>query len=488
LSAVLLVGVVWAPALRDAFFIYDDFAHFGLCAQFGLGDFFRKTMVSTFRPIGFAAFSAQFRLLGWEHPSGYVAVGAVLYLINAVLTGRVARAYGESALASSLAATFFLVFPATIELRVWPAGQFDLLCAMFVLVSLLAWAGALRPDAVRGRRVVLAICASLAFSMALLAKENAIGMPVLLAVLATGRRDRGRHARPAAVASALGASALVVAAFLVARSRVMPLTSTHYGDVGTLFRNAPLLDNLGSFARGFVTPPYFEDPSPLATLVRVSGYLGLAGIVLGVRAAGLAPGFGLLLASGTFLAPVLWVPYVAGTASGGRHLHLSSLPLAILFGIGAAALFGPASGPPRARVAGLARKGGVLLVVGFVLGSVASGGSAARAWRDAAGLSHSVMNQVERYADAPALFVRNVPWGLREGPPVLSCYAFRVYLGRHGTHVPPIRCDGVIVERGWRAVLEWTPRRPDPYSDYANSREDEIAVEVDLQKRARGGS
>jgi hypothetical protein len=67
---------------------------------------------------------------------------------------------------------------------------------------------------------------------------------------------------------------------------------------------------------------------------------------------------------------------------------------------------------------------------------------------------------------------------------VTPCYAFPIYLARHGGRAPLFRCDGVIVERGWRAILEWTPRRPDPNSQYTAPREDEVAVELDLQRSA----
>ena len=121
-----------------------------------------------------------------------------------------------------------------------------------------------------------------------------------------------------------------------------------------------------------------------------------------------------------------------------------------------------------------------MLIGGFVLGAVTSGASAGRYWRDAARLSRSVMDQVEAYVDAPALFVRNVPWGFHNGPPVMSCYAFPIYLGRRGTHVPLFRCDCEVVERGWRSTIEWERRRADPFSPYTTPREDEIPVELDL--------
>ena len=481
-SALLLGAVVWAPAFRDAFFLYDDFAHLDLCQRHGLADFFREAMLGTFRPAGFAALWSEFRLFGWERPAGYLAVAALLYLTNALLLWRVLLAFGETALVSGLAATFYLVFPVPIELRVWAAGQWDLLCATGVLVSLLAWAGAWRPEASRMRRFALALGALAAFSVALLAKEHAIGLLVLLPVLSMGRRDRERNGPRAAVAWALGASALVVLLFVFAISRVLPSTSTHSGDVAALFRGAPLLGNLESYAKGFVTPPYPENPSFVSTLVHVSGLLGLAGMLLGVRAAGALAGAGFLAAGGAFLGLVAWVPFVPGATTGGRYLHMPSLPAAILFGIGAAALL--QSAPERRGSPRLARASGAVLVGGFVLGALASGASAGRLWRDAARLSRSVLNQVAARADAPALFVRNAPWGFRNGPPVTPCYAFPIYLARHGGRTPLFRCDGVIVERGWRATLEWTPRRPDANSQYVAPREDEVAVELDLQRGA----
>ena len=62
----------------------------------------------------------------------------------------------------------------------------------------------------------------------------------------------------------------------------------------------------------------------------------------------------------------------------------------------------------------------------------------------------------------------------------MPCYAFPAYLGRSGTHVPLFRCEGVVVERGWRSTIEWEKRRADMFSQYAEPREDEIPVELDL--------
>lgn len=487
-SALLLGATVWAPALRDAFFVYDDFAHLDLCQRHVFADVFRQTMVSTFRPVAFGSLWAEFRFFGWEWPAGYVVVTALLFLLNAALLWRVLLAFGETALVSGLAATFFLLFPATIEVRVWPACRFDALCATGVLLSLLAWAGALRSETRCGWRFALALIAVTFFFLALLAKEPAVGLLALLPVLAMERRRRPRCGSRAGVGIAVGSLALATLVFLVVRSRVMPLTSTHYGEAVALFRGAPLLEHIGAFAKGFAAAPYFEAPSAVCSLVRVSGFLGVAGIISGLWSAGALAGAGFCLASGAFLGLVIWMPFVPGGAGGGRLLYMPSLPAAILFGIGvAAALETPAALRDSPIAARAARAAAVVLVAGFVLGSLASGSSAGGRWREAARLSRSVMAQAEAKADAPALFLKNVPWGFRDGPPVMSCYAFPAYLGRRGARVPLFRCDGVIVERGWRATIEWTPRRPDPYSQYSTPREDEAAVELDLQKSAPAG-
>jgi len=409
-----------------------------------------------------------------------MVVTALFHLTNAVLLWRVLRAFGKTALVSGLAATFFLVFPATAEVRLWTSCRFDLLGATGVLVSLLAWAGVLRAETSRARRLTLAAAAGAAFLFALLAKEPAIGLLVLLPVLAMSRPGRGTPDRAALVLAAC-VSAMAVLVFLLLRSRVMSLAASPYGDAVALFRSAPLLHDLGAYARGFVTPPYFGDPSFVSDLVRFSGFLGLAGIILGAWSGGPIAAAGFFLASGAFLGLVLWMPFVPGAAGGGRLLYLPSVPAAILFGIGAASLFEAVPAPPgtQGRIR-LARAGGSVLVGGFVLGAIASGASASRYWRDAARLSRSVMDQVGRRVDAPALFLRNVPSVFRDGPPVMSCYAFPAYLGRHGTRVPLFRCDSVVVERGWRSTIEWEKRRPDVYSQYAEPREDETPVELDL--------
>lgn len=486
--AAVECALVFVPIVAGAFFVWDDYAHLDAARSFPLDALLREPVLGgLFRPVGLAALKAQFALFGWTAPAGYAAVAAILNLLNAVLLAFVLRAFGENEVVRWLAAAFFLVFPPANETHVWFACEFDLLCVTGVLVSLLLCAAAVRGGIAARRVLLLAALAAGSLLLALLAKEVALAAPLLLMALALGRRGRAAAVPFRRVVAAVALSAIPVAAFIALRTAAMPLNETHYGAPLQLFREAPLLLNLRRYAVAMFSYPYFGASHGAAVFAHGAGLLAFVGVLLGLRATGVRAGAASCAASVGFLAPVLWTWIAPGGAVGGRLVYAAALPIAFLFGVGtdsAATAIREASGAQNRSTLPLA---GALLFGAFFAGACLSGLSLQRYWNDAFALARSVVGQAERLPARPNVFVRNLPREFRDGPYVLKCYAFPIYIAGRRGRAPEFRCDSVAVERRGTDIAEAGPREPDAYSGYVKPRPDELAVELELQIRRRPG-
>ncbi len=481
--AVVECALVFVPAVAGAFFVWDDYAVLDAVRSFHLSTLFEVPVLGIFRPVTFAALKAQFALFGWTTPAGYVAVVAVLNLLNAILLAFVLRAFGENEVVRWLAAAFFLVFPPANETHVWFTCEVDLLCVTGILVSLLLCAAAVRVGIAARRVLLLAVLAAGSLLLALLAKEVALAAPLLLIALATGRRGRPATAPFRRVLASAALSVIPAGVFVALRMRVMPLNESHYGAPLQLFREAPLLLHLQRYAVAMFSYPYFGASHGAAVLAHGAGLLAFVGVLLGLRAAGMRAGAASCAASVGFLAPVLWTWIAPDAAVGGRFVYEAALPIAFLFGVGADSAAAAIREASEARDRGTLPLAGALLLAAFFAGACLSGLSLQRYWNDAFALARSVVGQVERLAARPNVFVRNLPREFRGGPYVLKCYALQMYIAGRGSRAPEFRCDSVAVERRATDIVEAGPREPDAYSGYVGPRLDELSVELDLQIR-----
>jgi len=481
-------AVLFVPAAASAFFLFDDYAHLDVARSVPLGELFRTPVLGLFRPVTIAAFKAQYALFGFAGAPGYAAVCAILNLVNAVLLAFVLRAFGENEVVRWLAATFFLVFPPANEAHVWFCCEFDLLAVTGTLVSLLLAASALRGDTGKRRRLLLGALSVGSLFLALLAKESVVAAPLLLAALAVGHRRRPAIAPPGSLLAAAVFSALPLGAFLVLRAGILPLTRTHYGSTIELFRQAPLLRNLGRYAVAMFTYPYFGASAGAAVFAHGAGLLAMVAVLLGLRAVGLKGGVAAVAAGLGFLLPVLWTPIVPGAAFGGRLVYAAALPLAFLFSTGVDSAWAAIREAGGAAGGATLRWTGAALLTAFVLGTWLAGLSLGRYWGDAFALARSVMSQVERLGAPSSVFIRNLPRQFVNGPYVLKCYAFPIYLGSSPGAAPSFRCDGVDVVRKGIEILEAGPREPDVFSPRFEPRADERTLELNLQIRAVPGN
>jgi Flp pilus assembly protein TadD len=318
-----------------------------------------QTSSRYWRPLTTASFALNFAAHGVA-PFGYhlvnVALHATVSLLVFALVARLA-----TWLVAVAAALLFAVHPIHTEAVASVVGRAELLAASGFL---LAWLAFLASDRLQSaarwtpRRVALETAGGACFFAALLAKENAIALPAVLALHdVLRRRSDGRptlreHWPRYAV---LGAIALL---FVALRARI----------TGQLALAVPPLDNplvtLSAFERALTTIavigmyawrlivawPLSTDYSAwqipaVATPLAPTFLLGLAALV-GVpvaawqcRTRAPAVTLGLVILALTF-APVSNVPFLIGTIMAERLLYLPSIGFCLV--VGAAFAYGVA--------------------------------------------------------------------------------------------------------------------------------------------------
>lgn len=201
LVAVLAI-VPFLPILNNGFVDWDDEKNFVLNAHFqgwGWAHFrwaWTTLLLGVYQPLAWLLLEAQYLVWGLE-PRGYHATSLLLHSANAVLLyfltlallrrgdPRASETFPRaSAAAAAVAATLFAVHPLRTEAVAWASCQPYLPCAMFCLLSLLAYLRAVpaRPANGRPHRGWL-VASTVLFGAALLNKAMALGLPVVLIAL-----------------------------------------------------------------------------------------------------------------------------------------------------------------------------------------------------------------------------------------------------------------------------------------------------------------
>jgi tetratricopeptide (TPR) repeat protein len=154
---------------------------------------------SYYRPVFLALSTLYYQMAGGE-PFAWHLAAVVLAGMIGTLAFLLFRRLGVPPLLALLASLVFSLHPAHVSSVAWASGLQELLAALFVLAALLALLR--HPGAEGDRRSIAA--ATLAFVLALLSKEVAIGLPPLVGLWAFARRgtdpeESRRFARAAAV-------------------------------------------------------------------------------------------------------------------------------------------------------------------------------------------------------------------------------------------------------------------------------------------------
>ncbi len=179
LAAFFVVGLLAYSNILNAYFLSDDFAQIGRVLA---GDFsvtWGESHGGFFRPLFILSYVLDVFL--WERNQfGFHLTNLVLHVLNSFLVYLLADELTKSQQRNfSLAAGFiFLLHPSHTEAVSWISGRADLLATFFCSLALLLYLSHLRTK--RASSLALSL---LSFWFALLSKESAVCLPLLILVL-----------------------------------------------------------------------------------------------------------------------------------------------------------------------------------------------------------------------------------------------------------------------------------------------------------------
>ncbi len=229
-----LTALVYAATLRFEF-VYDDqtqilrnaMVHsWRFVPQYFKGgewqDLFRFAAANYYRPFNFLWFRVNDAVFGLR-PMGWHATAVLLHMLVTVLAYCIARRLTRRPLVAALTALTFAIHPMKHEVVAWVSGTTESLWSVFFFGSFLAYL-----KSRDGRRALWIAVSALLFAGALLSKETAIVLPVVVFAHAWiyGSATDGDAGEPlwSRVRKAAGLAMLyapVTAAYLAVRLRVL---------------------------------------------------------------------------------------------------------------------------------------------------------------------------------------------------------------------------------------------------------------------------
>lgn len=342
---------------------------------------------ANWHPLTWLSHQLDVELFGLD-PRGHHAVNLLLHAANALLSALALARLTGSPRASLAAAALFALHPLRVESVAWVAERKDLLCALFVLLALLAHERFARH---RGRpggfRRYAALLAASAAAMA--SKPMAVTLPFLLLLVDAWPLGRFRESPGRCLAEKLpilGMAAGTAAATLAFQSTAGAVALAAELPLAARLANAAvapfdyLARTFWPFGLSVLYPhpalPGGEPRSPLAVALAAAALAAFAAAALATLSRGRplpAPvAVGGLWFLGA-LVPVLGLVQVGEQASADRYTYLPHLGLFLALVFGGARLARRWQLPERA--AGLA-----LLALLAALGARSS--AEARLWRD----------------------------------------------------------------------------------------------------------
>lgn len=317
---------------------------------------------SLYRPFTSAVFAVQWAL-GSGSPLLFHVVSIALYVATSLVVLRLARQV-MTATAAIIAAAIFAVHPLHVEAFANVVGQAELWTAVLVLIALSRSIECMRRKSLSSMDVAIV---SAMFGAALMFKEHAIILPGALlaaaAILPSDEpgRDRIRRVVPLVVATSVVAISFAVVRTIVLGRFAGGSTATVFAEQGFAARLFTMLNVIPEWLRLFVWPAELSadySPPRIATATSFEAAM-FPGILVIVAAAWIAvksrranPTLTFTLSLGGL---ALLIPsnllIVTGFVLAERSLFLPSVAVAMVMGIGIAALFDARPSPGFRRLA-----------------------------------------------------------------------------------------------------------------------------------------
>jgi hypothetical protein len=418
LGVFLLAGLIAFSPNLNSYFLSDDFVQIGKVLHGDYSVVWGQEHGGFFRPLFICSYVIDSRI--WStRPFGYHLTNVLLHALNAFLVSRLAASIRRplnldkrrSQIVAASAAVLFLLHPSHSEAVIWISGRADLLATSFVLASLLAY---LVYEAGNTKSWLLASIGF--FAMALLAKESAICMPILILIIGWSRR-----VKLARLATDFAAFAVILILFVIMRAFFIGSLVGGYGTSQHLnFSAGWLRDRLLEALVRSALPPlpnawlaFLFKPlqSPIFYLIVFLVVAGMtAALILrrrlyqsterNVQNKFLLTIFSLFLVS---LLPVINLRLSLYQTLGERFLYLPTVFACLLIAYFAAILM------RDARVVLMF----IVLVVGLYSWSLYR---TSLVWREAAGLTFTLSSQLINSASHPSIVVLNAPDSLHGVP------------------------------------------------------------------------
>ena len=237
-ALVALCGATYLPFIGGGL-LTDDFIHFSrLHAEPTLADVFRTPDPFHFyRPVVQSSFWLNSQLFGLN-PASFRAINLLLHMGVIASVFVLARKLLIQPRAALLATLAFALTPKAHPISVlWISGRGDLLMALFSVLSVLAWLH--WHESQRAGWVVVASCC---YILAVLSKETAILLPLLLLVTPSYRTALSAQTIGAVLVMIAGAA--MVFGMRTRVGAIMPGTlDSHYGLMRPVGRWARNLEN-----------------------------------------------------------------------------------------------------------------------------------------------------------------------------------------------------------------------------------------------------
>jgi tetratricopeptide (TPR) repeat protein len=379
----LFTFLVYTPALKNDF-VWDDVNYVSentLIRSLNIHSLYR--MLTSFHagnwhPLTWLSLSLDYAFWGLD-PLGYHLTNIILHGLNTLLVffliirlivkekvvnGILSQPKiplsisTKTLIIAGVTSLLFGIHPLHVESVAWVSERKDLLCAFFVLLSILSYLSYTSSVAKNHRRIWFAIC-FLLFIFALMSKPMAVTLPLILLLL-----DIYPLKRISLYPGKTGKNSFLllekVPFFVLSiASTVITIIAQHSGGALRSLERFPLnarflnaLWTLGFYLKKMMIPVKLAPFYPVSTHIQWSDSSYLLSVVLVASITGFClwmvkKGYYLFCITWSYyvitLLPVLGIIQIGGQAAADRYTYLPGLSIFLLVGIGVAWLWGKIS-------------------------------------------------------------------------------------------------------------------------------------------------